>query len=51
MLYIAAFAPPFVFAALVVAGFVLTDGGWALLIASVIAYVVFAVRPAREFLP
>lgn len=51
MLYIAAFAPPFVFAALVVAGFVLTYGGWALLIASVIAFIVFAVRPAREFLP
>ena len=51
MLFIAGVAPPSIFVALVAAGFALTDSGWSLLIASVIAYIVFAVRPARELLP
>ena len=51
MLWMAGVGPPSVFIALVVAGFVLTDRGGSLLIASVVACIAFAVRPAPEFLP
>lgn len=51
ILVMAGVAPPSVFVALVVVVFAFTDSGWSLLIAAVIAYVAFPVRPARELLP
>ena len=51
MLYIAGVGPPSVFVTLVVAGFAFTDSGWSLLVACVIAYGAFAVRPARDLSP